>query len=54
MLKQRAARDDMVAYVCEGHVCKAPVTNFEALEAALKPLETRVKVVAGLGTNAKR
>ncbi len=46
MLKQRAAREDIVAYACEGHVCKAPVTEFEGLEAALKPLEAQVKVVA--------
>ena len=30
---------ETVAYVCEGHRCDAPITAFEELEAALRPLE---------------
>ncbi len=28
-----------IAYVCEGHRCDAPITGFDALETALRPLE---------------
>ncbi len=45
--KQRVTKNRMIAYVCEGHVCNATVTKFEDLEAALRPLETQMKVVAG-------
>ncbi|MDX1514800.1 MAG: thioredoxin domain-containing protein, partial [Gammaproteobacteria bacterium] len=44
LLAERAQRDGVVAYVCEGHVCGAPITGFEELEAALAPLETHVEI----------
>jgi uncharacterized protein YyaL (SSP411 family) len=44
MLKDRVAKDGVTAYVCEGHVCQAPVKKFEDLDAALAPLETHVRV----------
>ena len=48
LLEERVPRDGPVAYVCEGHVCGAPVTNFDELERALAPLETRIQItVAG-------
>ena len=41
MLEARASHPDgeTIAYVCEGHRCDAPITAFEDLEAALRPLE---------------
>ena len=35
LLGQRVAKDSTLAYVCEGHQCKAPVTEFEKLVDAL-------------------
>jgi hypothetical protein len=39
LLGERAPRGSTVAYLCEGHVCGAPVSDYEALESALAPLE---------------
>ncbi|WP_455374967.1 thioredoxin domain-containing protein [Kaarinaea lacus] len=36
MLQQRTAKESTVAYVCDGHECKAPVTTLEELETYLK------------------
>ena len=30
---------EVVAYVCEGHRCDAPITSFAELDTALRPLE---------------
>lgn len=35
-LKQREAKDSGVAYICEGHTCKEPVTSLDDLKALLK------------------
>jgi len=35
LLAERAPRETPVAYVCEGHTCKAPITDLAALEAEL-------------------
>ena len=39
LLAERAPRDTPVAYVCEGHVCDAPVTEFAAFHARLAASE---------------
>jgi len=36
MLQQRMPQGSIVAYVCDGHECKAPVTNLEELSGLLK------------------
>jgi uncharacterized protein YyaL (SSP411 family) len=41
ILSQRVAKGGVTAYICEGHVCKAPVTRFEELEGALAPLSRK-------------
>ena len=41
LLGERAPRGSIVAYVCEGRVCSAPVSDYEALESALAPLEVQ-------------
>ena len=35
LLQERAPKGDAIAYVCEGTVCRAPVTNLEELAATL-------------------
>ena len=35
LLAERAPRGSAVAYVCEGHVCDAPITGFDAFHAKL-------------------
>jgi hypothetical protein len=35
LLKERAPNGDAVAYVCEGMVCRAPVTSLEELATTL-------------------
>ena len=35
LLAERAPRGSPVAYVCEGHVCDAPITGFDAFHAKL-------------------
>jgi hypothetical protein len=37
VLAERTARGDMTAYVCAGHACAAPVTEFAAFTASLEP-----------------
>jgi len=49
LLRQRTPRDGVVAYVCEGHVCGAPISTFDELEAALRPLESRVEITVADG-----
>ena len=39
LLAERAPRDSPVAYVCEGHVCDAPITGFDAFHARLAATE---------------
>ena len=39
LLAERAPRGDAVAYVCEGHVCDAPITAFDAFHARLASSE---------------
>ena len=39
LLAERAPRDTPVAYVCEGHVCDAPITGFDAFHARLAATE---------------
>ena len=39
LLAERAPRGSPVAYVCEGHVCDAPVTEFAAFHARLAESE---------------
>ena len=39
LLGERAPRGGAVAYVCEGHVCDAPITSFEAFHARLASTE---------------
>jgi uncharacterized protein YyaL (SSP411 family) len=39
LLGERVPRGGTVAYLCEGHVCGAPVSDYEALESALAPME---------------
>ena len=39
LLAERAPRGDAVAYVCEGHVCGAPITAFDAFHARLASSE---------------
>ena len=39
LLAERAPRDSPVAYVCEGHVCDAPITEFDAFHARLAATE---------------
>ncbi|MEO7558050.1 MAG: thioredoxin domain-containing protein, partial [Gammaproteobacteria bacterium] len=38
-LAARVAADEVVAYVCSGHTCSAPVMEFSELDAALKQTE---------------
>ncbi|MCZ6498665.1 MAG: thioredoxin domain-containing protein [Gammaproteobacteria bacterium] len=40
LLQERAPKGDAIAYVCEGTVCRAPVTNLEELAATLATVET--------------
>jgi uncharacterized protein YyaL (SSP411 family) len=40
VLARREPKADVVAYVCHGHTCSAPVTEFAALETALADAET--------------
>jgi len=46
LLAERAPRDTPVAYVCEGHVCDAPVTEFTAFHARLAASEAAPQVPA--------
>ena len=39
LLAERAPRGVPVAYVCEGHVCDAPLTEFDAFHARLAATE---------------
>ena len=39
LLAERAPREVPVAYVCEGHVCDAPLTEFDAFHARLAATE---------------
>jgi hypothetical protein len=39
VLAERVPRDDVVAYVCEGFQCGAPISDLEGLESALRPTE---------------
>ena len=39
LLAERAPRGSPVAYVCEGHVCDAPITGFDAFHARLAATE---------------
>ena len=39
LLGERAPRGAAVAYVCEGHVCDAPITSFDAFHARLAATE---------------
>ena len=39
LLAERAPRGSPVAYVCEGHVCDAPITEFDAFHARLAASE---------------
>ena len=39
LLAERAPRGSPVAYVCEGHVCDAPITGFDAFHARLAASE---------------
>jgi len=39
LLGERAPRGVAVAYVCEGHVCDAPITSFDAFHARLAATE---------------
>ena len=39
LLAERAPRAAPVAYVCEGHVCDAPVTEFDAFHARMAASE---------------
>ena len=39
LLAERVPRGDAVAYVCEGHVCDAPITAFDAFHARLAASE---------------
>ena len=39
LLVERAPRGSAVAYVCEGHVCDAPLTEFDAFHARLAATE---------------
>ncbi len=39
MLAQRVRNDGVIAYVCSGHACEAPVTEFSRLDAALAATE---------------
>ena len=43
-LQQRAEKDSVVAYVCEGHECKAPITDIGELEDMLKNNEAQANV----------
>ena len=40
LLQERAPKGDAIAYVCEGTVCRAPVTTLEELAATLATAET--------------
>jgi len=39
MLAERVPRGEVVAYVCHGHRCDAPITDFDAYDAALRDSE---------------
>ena len=39
LLAERAPRGSPVAYVCEGHVCDAPITGFDAFHTRLAATE---------------
>jgi uncharacterized protein YyaL (SSP411 family) len=40
LLKERVPRPDIIAYLCEGPVCQAPLTTLSALDQALSANET--------------
>ena len=42
ILAQRTSKEGVTAYVCTGHACEAPVTEFARLDAALAATEVRV------------
>ena len=44
LLAERAPRGSPVAYVCEGHVCDAPITGFDAFHARLAATEIAPRV----------
>ena len=46
LLAERAPRDSPVAYVCEGHVCDAPITEFDAFHARLAATEIAPRATA--------
>ncbi|MFZ0256142.1 MAG: thioredoxin domain-containing protein, partial [Gammaproteobacteria bacterium] len=39
LLAERAPRPETVAYVCQGHQCRAPISDFNELETALASTE---------------
>ena len=39
ILAQRTVKDGVIAYICAGHACEAPITSLDALEAALSGSE---------------
>lgn len=39
LLQQRTAKDTTVAYICEGHQCLAPITQYAELDERLKQTE---------------
>ena len=45
LLAQRAPRGSPVAYVCEGHVCDAPITGFDAFHARLAESEVTPRAI---------
>ncbi len=41
LLAERTPRGDVVAYLCRGHTCDAPITDFDAFDAALRDSEVQ-------------
>ena len=39
MLAQRVSNDGVIAYVCSGHACEAPLTEFSRLDVVLAATE---------------
>ncbi len=52
LLAERAPRDAPVAYICEGHVCDAPLTEFTAFHARLAASEIAPQAPARTSASA--
>ena len=54
LLAERAPRGSPVAYVCEGHVCDAPITTFDAFHARLAASEVPPRTMLSASPSAAR